>query len=219
MRFLNWRKSNMKKWLSVFIIVLFLAPISVYAVDPMDAIKIPIDQSLEILKDPKYQKPEMKDEQRDAMWDILIEAFDFMEISQRALAVHWRQFNDEQKKEFSEVFAKLLGKTYLDRILSEYNDEKVVYLSQDIGQDSSGQSKAIVHTKIIRDNVEIPVDYRMVEKSGEWFIYDVFVEGVSLVKNYRTQFRSLNETPKELIERVRKKAEEKKEVTEKKKTE
>ena len=100
-------------------------------------------------------------------------AFDFTELSGRALAANWKTLNPQQRKEFSEVFSEVLGNTYLDKIQGGYRDEKVEY----IGQEMVSDTKAVVKTKIIREKGEIPVDYSMRLKNDNWKVYDVQVEG------------------------------------------
>jgi len=176
---------------------------------PMDALKGPVDQVIAILKDPQFQPADQKVRQRDKMWEIIRTVFDFQEISKRTLANNWKLLAPDQQKEFTAVFSEFLGNIYLDRIQGEYKNEKVLYL----GQDMLTESKALIKTKIFRENnVEIPVDYRMQQEAQGWKIYDVNIEGVSLVQNYRSQFREIlmKETPAQLIDRLKKKREEQK---------
>jgi phospholipid transport system substrate-binding protein len=130
--------------------------------------------------------------------------FNFDEISRRAVARNWRDFSDAEKKQFTDVFAEFLGNTYIDKIQGEYHNEKIVYLSQDYYSDQYAEVK----TQILRESVEIPVNYRLIKgQDGSWHVYDIIVEGVSLVKNYRTQFASIlkKETPAQLIKRLNEK--------------
>ena len=111
--------------------------------------------------------------------------------------------SDDQKAEFSHLFSRLLGGTYLDRIQRGYSNEKVVYLDQDM----MTNSKAVVKTKVLRESVEIPVFYSLIKKGEAWSVYDVNIEGVSLVKNYRKQFSEIliKRSPAQLIEMIKKK--------------
>jgi len=172
----------------------------------MDALKGPVDEGIKLLSDQKYKNPSLKRVQREKIWEIIGKAFDFTELSGRALAANWKILNPEQRKKFSEVFSEVLGNSYLDKIQDGYRDEKVAYLRQEPVSDT----KAVVKTKIIREKSEIPVDYSMRLKNGEWKVYDVHVEGVSLVQNYRSQFNEIlsKDSPDELIRRLEKKLEE-----------
>ncbi|MFH2046198.1 MAG: ABC transporter substrate-binding protein [Pseudomonadota bacterium] len=170
---------------------------------PLDSLKGPVDEGLSLLKDPKYKDESQKKAQREKMWEIIRKAFDFRELGGRALAVNYRKFSPQQRKEFTEVFAEVLGNAYLDKIQTGYSNEKVAYIDQEFVTDN----KAVVKTKIIQENKEIAVDYSMKLINNEWKAYDIKIEGVSLVQNYRSQFNEIlsKETPDELIKRLNKK--------------
>ena len=189
---------------SLVIFLLMLRPASAGSLDPMATIKGPIDALIDILNDPQYKTPGTKIVQRNQIWKTVKSMFDFREISRRAVARNWREFNDAEKTQFTDVFADFLGNTYIDKIQGEYHNEKIVYLSQDFYSDRYAEVK----TQILRETVEIPVNYRMLKgDEGSWKVYDIIVEGVSLVKNYRTQFASIlkKETPAQLIQRLNEK--------------
>jgi len=172
---------------------------------PLEELRPPFDKVIAILNDPKYKTDEaLKSEQRDQIWKAVDVIFDFEEVSKRALARNWRKFSDSEKKKFTDVFGTFLGNTYMDKIQGEYHNEKIVY-----GDEKIVDNKwALVRTKIKREALEIPVDYKMKFIDGHWKVYDVMVEGVSLIKNYRTQFNSIlkKQTPAQLIERLEKKS-------------
>lgn len=182
-------------------ILLFSA--AAHAADPLETLRDPINEVLTILKDPTYKDAAKREEQRDRMWSVIRRAFDFTEIAKRALAADWKRFDANQRKVFTDLFADLLGSTYLDKIQGEFQNEEVAFL----GENRPAENKAVVQTKVMRETVQIPVDYSMHSEGGEWRVYDVNVEGVSLVKNYRTQFRKLllRESPDDLIQRLQKK--------------
>jgi len=191
---------------SVLITIIFLiigSSLSAKAAEPMDDLRGPIEKVIRILKDPKYNDPLMKDQQRLEIMPVVKNIFNFNEISKRALGRNWRKFNLQQRQIFEETFADFLGYTYFKKVRDSYQGENVIYLSQEKISDV----KALVKTKIPRKNIEIPLDYRMVRKKGKWHVYDVIIEGVSLVKNYRTQFKKIlrKESPDQLIDRLRKK--------------
>jgi len=191
---------------SVLITIIFLiigSSLSAKAAEPMDDLRGPIEKVIRILKDPKYNDPLMKDQQRLEIMPVVKNIFNFNEISKRALGRNWRKFNLQQRQIFEETFADFLGYTYFKKVRDSYQGENVIFLSQDKISDV----KALVKTKIPRKNIEIPLDYRMVRKKGKWHVYDVIIEGVSLVKNYRTQFKKIlgKESPDQLINRLRKK--------------
>lgn len=186
----------------ITLILMFILAATGYA-SPMDSLKNPINTAISILNDPVYKAEGKKGIQREKLWDTVKTIFDFNEVSKRALARNWKKFSPDEKKAFADVFSEFLGNTYIDRIQGQYHNEKIVFESQEL----LNEKKAIVRTKIVRETVEIPVLYRMKLSNGEWKVYDVIVEGISLIKNYRVQFHKIlkKETPLQLIQRLDKK--------------
>jgi phospholipid transport system substrate-binding protein len=170
---------------------------------PLDDIQGPIEKGVALLKDPAYASETKYTEQREKIWELIRDIFDFRIISMMALAREWRSFSPKQQDEFTEAFTELLKHNYLNKIQGQFRDEEVVFLGQDMLTDK----KAVVRSKILRQQTEIPMDYKVVFTQGKWRIYDINVEGISLIKNYRTQFKSIlaKETPETLIQRIREK--------------
>ncbi len=195
----------MTKGIKLFIILLllFATPCSSFSAELIDVLRAPVHQIIDTLKDSQYQGPYGKTKQADKIWAIVKDIFDFNKISMLAVARNWKRFNQDQKKAFTAAFTTLLGETYIDKIQGGFQDEKVVFLSEE----KITKSKAVVKTKIVRHSIDIPVNYKLYLKKDQWKIYDINIEGVSLVKNYRSQFKKLliKETPDMLIERVIKK--------------
>jgi phospholipid transport system substrate-binding protein len=188
--------------MAIFILMFF--PTSALSKEPMAVVKAPIDTVISILNDPRYRAPGAKSAQHDEIWKILKPIFDFDEISRRAVARHWRDFSPAQKSAFAGVFAQFLGNTYIDKIQGEYHNQRIVYL----GENLYSNRYAEVKTHIVKDTVETPVNYRLFKNGDDkWKVYDIVIEGVSLVKNYRTQFASIlrNKTPAQLIRRLKEK--------------
>jgi len=189
----------------VVIMALVMAVTSVWAASPMEALKQPVQEGIDLLRDPAYADPAKRTEQRERMWSIIREAFDFRLISASALGRNWRRFSPQEQETFTDVFSQLLGKTYISKIQGNYSDEQVVFLSEDV----IAPNKAVVYTEIVRKDTRIPVDYAMREKNGQWLVYDVKVEGVGLVLNYRRQFNTFmasDETkPEALIQKLKEK--------------
>ena len=189
---------------TVLILFLFLlVPSYSHGAEPLDVLKDSVDRVLVILGDPKYSDPSTRDEQKNMLWDIIRQIFDFNEMARSTIARHWREFTDTQKKEFTNVFGQFLGSNYLDKISTGFEGEKVAYL----GYNMTTDNKAIVKTKILMKDADAPVDYSMININGTWKVYDVKVEGISLIKNYRSQFDSIlaKNSPDSLIEMIRKK--------------
>ncbi len=181
------------------------------AASPTDVLKGPLNQALLILKDPKYQTddPGLKAEQRDKIWAVVGDSFDFTEVSRRALARNWKSFSADEQKAFAAVFSKMLGNIYVQRIQTDFTDQKIEFADEIVHE---SKPLAIVKTFVIDDQNRIPVDYSLKKKGEVWRVYDVKVEGVSLVKNYRTQFNDIlrKEKPAQLIDRLKAKVAEQK---------
>ena len=195
----------MRKITFVFILLFTVIPSLAHSDQPLNVIQRRVDQVINILEDHQYKEKEQKDLQREKIWEVILQIFDFWEMTKRTLARDWKNFTKQQRKEFSHLFSKLLGHTYLDKIQKGYQDEKVIYLAQEM----ISNSKALVKTKILRESIEIPVFYKMINRGENWKVYDVNIEGVSLVKNYRSQFSQIlfKRSPAKLIDMLRKKME------------
>ena len=153
---------------------------------PTDQVRGSIDRVLQILSDPELKKEAKSTERRTAIRSVANEIFDFTEISQRSLARHWAARSPEERQEFIRLFGDLLEHSYITKI-ETYSGEKIQYA----GELPDGD-QAVVKTRIVtKTGVEIPVDYRMFVKSNRWRAYDVNIEGVSLVANYRSQFNTV----------------------------
>lgn len=190
----------MKWFLPLILAIALLTPGPCYAGAPMDAVQTHVDKFLKVLQDPALKDKE--EEQKQKLWDIALDLFDFTALSMRSLGQAWRDMSNEQKKEFTDLFAQLLQRTYMARI-REYNNEKVAYDDEII----LGEDKAEVQTRIVTQSKEIPIVYRLYKNNNEWRVYDVLIENVSMVKNYRTQFREYlsNKTMDDLLEHLREK--------------
>jgi phospholipid transport system substrate-binding protein len=194
-------ESIMKKIIPLILSLSLLFVTKAYGEEPLDVLKTAVDQVISILEDSTYKgKSEL---QHEALWNIMEKIFDFNMMSRRTLANNWKSFTPQEQKEFSGVFGRFLGDNYLNKIQSEFSGEKVEYL----GQEMITGKKALVMTKILRKSVQTPIDYGMFLRNGKWKIYDVKIEGVSLLKNYRSQFIDIliKETPRQLIDRLKEK--------------
>jgi len=168
--------------------------------EPTDQIKETTDKILSIVKDPALKAPEREAERRRLIRQAVDERFDWEEMAKRTLARHWRKRTVKEKKEFINLFAKLLERTYMDKV-EGYSGEKVVYVGDRVeGKYAVGKVKILTP-----QDTEIPVLYRMKKKGDKWLVYDISIEGVSLINNYRTQFNSIlvRSSFKELIERLK----------------
>ena len=164
-------------------ILLLMQPVLVAAGAPGDQVRQTVDKLLAILADPQLRGADKENERREELRKVLYSRFDFTEMAKRALGPHWQRRSPEEQKEFVELFTSLLEGAYLDKIES-YNGEQVQYLNETVDNDY-----AEMDTKIV-DNHGQPfsVDYRLRNGGGDWKVYDVVIENVSLVNNYRSQF-------------------------------
>lgn len=167
-----------------------------------DAVRSTIDEVLRVLGDKQLKQPSRADERRLLLEKIVGGRFDYQEMSRRSLGAPWNQLSDKDKKEFVDLFRTLLTSTYADRVES-YSGEGVQYLNERTEKDY-----AEVRTKVLSGKTEIPMDYRLINKNNDWRVYDVVVDGVSLVSNYRGQFSKILRTSSypELVDQLRKKS-------------
>ena len=193
----------MKKGVVGILLVLWLvSPLEANSAVPLDMLKIHIDKVLEVLRDPALKGESERKVKKERIRAISEEMFDFTELSKRSLAQNWDKFNPDQQKEFIRLYKSLLEETYSEKVAS-YTDEKIV-----IKKDVNLSEKTVeVQTTVITKTSEVPIYYRLIEKNGDWKVYDVVIEGVSLVSNYRTQFREIlaSKTPEALLEVLRNK--------------
>src|SRR5687767_2506384 len=153
---------------------------------PTDQLRGSVDSVLRTLSDPEMKKEAKTAERRRLIRAAAGEIFDFTEISRRSLAVHWQARTPAERQQFVALFGDLLEHTYISKI-EAYSGEKILY----VGETVDG-NQAVVRTRIVgKQGTEIPVDYRMLVDGGRWRAYDVSIEGVSLVANYRSQFNSI----------------------------
>jgi len=181
-------------------ILLLVQPVWLAAGVPGDQVRQTTDKVLAILKDPQLKGESKKNERRDKLKELIYQRFDFTEMARRSLGSEWRRRSAEEQKEFVKLFTGLLERAYLDNIES-YNGEKFRYLKE-----QEDNNHAEVDTKII-DNKgqEFSVNYRLHKVNGDWKVYDVVIEDISLVNNYRSQFNRVLATSsyEELVNRMK----------------
>jgi phospholipid transport system substrate-binding protein len=156
---------------------------------PTDQLKSAIDRVVRVLEDPGLKGEDKVADRRTAVRKIADEIFDFSEIARRALARHWQPLTDKQRTEFVSLFSDLLERSYMSKI-ELYGGEKIQY----IGERVDGESASVATRIVTKNSTEVPIDYRLLKKGDRWLVYDVNIEGVSLVSNYRTQFNKIIQT-------------------------
>ena len=186
----------------LLILMLLLSPLHAEAGLPLNTVEGHVKNVLGVLRDPALQGEANKEAKQKKIESIADQMFDYVALSRLTLGKSWKQFSREQQKEFVSLYRTILEKAYMDKILS-YTDEKVTFDKELM----LSEKKAEVQTKIITKSVEIPIFYRVYLKDGEWRVYDVIIEGISLIKNYRTQFREIlaNNPPEEVLKILREK--------------
>ncbi|MEA2084127.1 MAG: ABC transporter substrate-binding protein [Thermodesulfobacteriota bacterium] len=153
--------------------------------EPIDLVKETIDRILKLLEDETLSLPEMRAEQKKQILSVVGARFDFREMSKRSMARHWKMRTPEDQDYFIELFSKLLLDRYICRVESN-SESEILYKRQIIKN-----NKAVVYTVALKNNTEIPLAYKLLKSENGWMVYDVVIEGVSLIRNYRTQFTSV----------------------------
>ncbi len=165
---------------------LVAAGVPAHAGVPTEQLRGATDRVLKLLQDPELKQPAKTEERRKQIRAVANEIFDWQETGKRALARHWQGRTPQQRQEFSQLFADLIERSYVGK-LELYSGERIVYAGDAIEGD-----QATVRTKLItKSNTEIPIDYRMQKEGDRWRVYDVVIESVSLVGNYRSQFNRI----------------------------
>jgi phospholipid transport system substrate-binding protein len=165
------------------------APASADAGAPTDQLKASVDQMVKILEDPALKAEAKAQDRRVAIRKEAQVVFDFGETAKRALGRHWQGLAEKDRQEFTSLFTDLIERAYISKI-EKYSGERIAYA----GESVEG-GLATVRTRFVtKQGTEIPVDYRMQQRGDRWLVYDVSVEGVSLINNYRTQFDKIIQT-------------------------
>ncbi|MCL1939279.1 MAG: ABC transporter substrate-binding protein [Desulfovibrionaceae bacterium] len=179
------------------------------------ALESTVNQVLDELKKPEWKNPAGRDAMQAKVESIILTLFSFEELSMRTVGPNWKNFSPDQKKRFMDAFEDLLRERYLGA-LEGYNGEIVTYVKETpVG---SAGDKVQIDTTVNIKNKTVPVSYRMLRGDGRWMVYDIIIEGVGMVQNYRSQFQVVLQKgdPEELITLVRAKAEETREDNNKK---
>ena len=179
----------------IAVLVLGLAS-DAWAGQPTDQLRAYTDQVLKVLQNPALSLPE----RREVVRHLAEEVFEVSETAKRALGPHWLQRTPAEREEFVKLFANLLEQTYIARI-GEFGGEQLMYVSEQIDGD-----RAIVRARITtKKGAEVPVESRLLQKDNRWLIYDILVENLSLISNYRSQFDRVIRTTsyEELVKRLK----------------
>ncbi len=199
----------MTRYRGLLVIAIVVAALFVekdaWAGPPTEQLKVEIDRVVKMLEDPALKVDGKAVERWARVRSIANDIFDWAETAKRSLARHWQPLSDTQREEFVKLFGDLLERAYISKI-ELYGGEKIVY----VGESVDGE-QAIVRTKIItKQGTDVPIEYRMLRRGDRWLVYDVVIESVSLVSNYRTQFNKIIQTSsyQELVKKMKAKQEE-----------
>ena len=198
------KKRTVSIVIALFVIGLLLTglPLQARAGEPTEQVRETVDAVIKILNDKELKKPAKEKERRTAVRKAIEKRFNFEEMAKRSLAAHWKDRTAAEQKEFVALYTDLLENSYIKKI-ERYENEKVLYTDERVDADY-----AVVKTKVMDGkNVSIPVDYKIIKKNNRWEVYDIVVEGVSLVNNYRTQFAQIIRAGSyaELVKKLKKK--------------
>lgn len=183
------------RWLAAVIAALAVS-VPAWAGAPTDQVRQYTEQVQKILEDPALRSMD----KRAAVRKVAIEIFDVNETARRALGPHWQGRTAAERDEFVQLFADLLERTYISKI-DLYGGERLRYMSETIDREFATVRAKVVTVK----GAEVPVEARMLKRGDHWLIYDVVIENVSLIGNYRTQFDRIIRTAsfQELVRRLK----------------
>ena len=186
----------------IVVIILATAATAIASEPPTETVKRTINEVIGLLTDEALKKPSQTARRRKLIEEAVGKRFDYEEMTKWSLAAQWNKLSKSEKQEFVQLFQALLSNSYANKI-EGYSGEQVHYLKELVDG-----AYAEVRTKIVSTKSEFPVDYRLVNQSGDWRVYDVVIDGVSLVKNYRSQFQRIihSSSYRELVEKLRKKS-------------
>lgn len=168
----------------LFLIIATLISITQAFASPLDDVRRTVDEVVHIVTDKGMKKNEPK--RRQALKKTISTLFDYNEMAKRSLGKHWNQLTPEEKAHFTDLFAALLENSYAGKI-ELYRNEKIVYIKELLDGDHAEIKSKVISAK--RD--EYTLDYQMFKQNDRWMVYDIVIEGVGIVSNYRSQFRRI----------------------------
>ena len=185
---LKGAKNYCKMITVIFMLMCFFFPNQpAHAVSPLEKLKEGIDRLVVILEDKEWRKIHTREELNKRLQEAADESFDWEGIARRSLGLYWKKRSQEEKKEFTDLFTKLLKKTYTGKLVDSYAGEEVIYDKEVVDG-----NRALVETRIAnKQGKEISVGYRLLMKGNNWRVYDIIIIGVSMLKNYRVQFYNI----------------------------
>lgn len=195
----------MRSTVLLSLITLFMlnlcSPLLVWAESPGEMVTKTIDQGMQILRDPAYQEPDQVDIRRQKLWELLEPIFSFEEVAKLALGRHWLDLTPSQQQEFTDTFTNILKDVYLKKS-DAYQNGEIIYIREIVKG-----SRSKVQTNFVNGEKKIIVDFSMKKIGNTWKIYDITIETISILTNYRTQFNSIlaKSTFEEMMTKLREK--------------
>ncbi|MBI2524662.1 MAG: ABC transporter substrate-binding protein [Candidatus Rokubacteria bacterium] len=193
----------MRRWLVVTGLLVALLALAVpgQAAGPMQQLQQYTDRIIAIIEDPRHSGPDGRLARRAAVRSAAVEMFDSVEAGRRALGIHWTKLTPDEQQRFVRLFVDLLERAYVTKV-DLYGGQRVRYLGESVEGDH-----ATVRARVLtKRGTEVPVETKMLSRSGRWLVYDVFVENIGLIANYRAQFDRVIRTSsfQELVRRLEK---------------
>jgi phospholipid transport system substrate-binding protein len=188
------------RWAPIVGIVYLFAAAASHAGIPADRVRSTAEKVLTILQDPQLKSDSKKKERGELLKQAIYPRFDFAEMAKRSLGAQWQKRSPKEQQQFVELFTQVLEGAYVNTIES-YNGEKIV-----VGKEVQDKNFAEVNTKVLTPKgEEVIVDYKLHQATGDWKVYDVVVENISLVSNYRSQFNRViaQSSYEELLRRMK----------------
>ncbi|WLE97668.1 MAG: ABC transporter substrate-binding protein [Candidatus Electrothrix communis] len=181
---------NVRCLLFCLLIISFLGQIAVAAApDPTEQLEPVINGIISQLKRPGFRKESIK-HQILQIKELASERFDFLETSKWVLAKKWRSMSEEERNQFSSLFAELIGYGYIGKV-DDYISKEIKFVGHDFTE--SNKNRALVNTLLVGGGKEVSIKYSMILKGDKWMVFDIFAERVSLVRNYRAQFKAVSQ--------------------------
>ena len=180
------RQHKAQKVIVLVLLLLVSLPDPSRAGIPADQVRQTADKVLLILQDPRLKAADKKKERRDQLRQVISARFDFNEMARRSLGQHWQRRSTEEQRQFVQLFTDLLERSYANQIES-FNGEKILY-----GRENQDRDHAEVDTRVVTNKgEEFSMNYKLYSAGRDWKVYDVVIENISLVNNYRSQFNRI----------------------------
>jgi phospholipid transport system substrate-binding protein len=183
-------RSRSAVFLNIALTVLISMTVNAWATadSPIETIRMTIQQARAVLEDPNYQGQDHKQQRLAKVKEIVLPQFDSQEVAKRTLSTHWKGLTDQQRQEFVQLFIALVEKTYSHN-LDRYNNSVQFFFDHERIEDQFSE----VDTRVLdpAQNRIFSIGYRLHNVNGKWLVYDVVIENVSMVQNYRNQFNRI----------------------------